>query len=47
MPRAASLRSSPCTGSSSMDALYLALIAAFAAALFGLVAGCAALGARR
>jgi hypothetical protein len=30
-----------------MDFLYLFLIAAFAAAVFGLVAGCAALGARR
>ena len=30
-----------------MDFAYLALIAAFAAAVFGLVAGCAALGARK
>jgi hypothetical protein len=30
-----------------VDFAYLALIAAFAAAMFGLVAGCAALGERR
>jgi hypothetical protein len=30
-----------------MDFVYLALIAAFAALLFGLIAGCDALGARK